>query len=479
MRRAKIVCTLGPASSDESTIERLIEAGMDVARMNFSHGSHEQHREVYRRVRQASERAGRAVAILQDLQGPKIRVGKFEDGSIELVPGAHFTFVTEDCLGNQERVSTTYRDLPRDIQPGEEILLDDGLLRVLVVDKGPEWVRTVVLDGGVLKDKKGMNLPTTAVSIPALTPKDREDLELGLELGVDFIALSFVRSGLDVHQLRCYLPQHRQAPAIIAKIEKPQAVRNMEEIVFAADGIMVARGDLGVEMPPEQVPLIQKRLLHLANSYGKLSITATQMLDSMTVNPRPTRAEASDVANAILDGTDAVMLSAETAAGRYPIETVQMMDRIVREAESGAEALRHTRPFPSLEKLHTFPATIAKAAAMAAEELRVSAIACFTVSGGTARLVRSQLTRRPVFAFTPVEETYRRMALYRGITPVLTEMRSETDALVQMVEDELRAQGAAGDGDHVIIVMGVPVGGGTPTNMIKFHSMPYRSSGGG
>jgi pyruvate kinase len=458
-------------------IAQLIDAGMNVARLNFSHGSHDQHRQVVASIREAARVRGVPVAILQDLQGPKIRVGKFENGSAELVKGQEFTFVSGSVLGNAERVSTTYESLVHDITVGEEILLDDGLLRVRVIRKGEDWVTTEVIDGGILKDKKGMNLPTTAVSIPSLTRKDREDLLLGIELEVDYVALSFVRSGLDVHQLRCYLPEGRHRPAIIAKIEKPQAVKNMEEIVFAADGIMVARGDLGVEMPPETVPVIQKRLIELASSYGKLSITATQMLDSMTFNPRPTRAEASDVANAIFDGTDAVMLSGETAAGKYPIETVRIMDRIVREAEDSVFMNRVGHAVRGSDKLQTFSMAIARAAVVAAEELHVSAIACFTLSGGTARLIKSQHTSRAVFAFTPNQYTYQRMALYRGIIPVLTEMRSETDALIEMVEDELRKAQVAREGDAVIIVMGVPVGGGSRTNMIKFHSMPYRSRG--
>jgi pyruvate kinase len=475
VRRAKIVCTIGPASQDEDTIAGLIEAGMDVARLNFSHGTYDQHRAVYDRIRFAAERAGRSVAILQDLQGPKIRVGKMENGAVELLPGQKFTFVTDDVLGTSERVSTSYKTLARDARVGEEILMDDGLLRVRVINIIDDRVETEVLDGGWLKDKKGMNLPTTAVSLPSLTPKDRADLEFGVELGVDFVALSFVRSSLDIHQLRAYLPQNRLAPAVIAKVEKPQAVKNLEEIVFASDGIMVARGDLGVEMPPEQVPIIQKRLLHLANEYGKLSITATQMLESMTGNPRPTRAEASDVANAIFDGTDAVMLSAETASGKYPLESVRMMDRIVREAEKSDFIPVGPTTTRGPERLQTFSVAIAKSATVAAEELRVSALACFTLSGGTARLIKSQRPRRDVVAFTPERSTYNRMALYRGITPVLTDVRYETDALIEMVEDELRAKNIAGDGDHIIIVMGVPVGVGTPTNMIKFHSLPYRS----
>jgi len=476
MRRAKIVCTLGPASSDEETLEKLVRAGMNVARLNFSHGTFDDHRETHARVRRVSERLQTPVAILQDLQGPKIRVGTFRDGGALLVPGSSFQFVLDDVLGDEHRVSVSYTKLVEDVHVGEEILLDDGLLRVRVVEKGPDYVTTTVVNGGILKDRKGMNLPDTNVSLPSLTPKDREDLAFGLELGVEFVALSFVRSSLDIHQLRCYLPENiKERPHIIAKIEKPQAVRNLGEIVAASDGVMVARGDLGVEMAAERVPVIQKQAIALANAMGKISITATQMLDSMQVNPRPTRAEASDVANAIFDGTDAVMLSGETASGLYPVESVRMMDRIVREAEASSYMSVGPAPVHGHDSIRSFTLAIAKAASVAAEELNVSAIACFTVSGGTARLIKSQRPRRDVLAFTPKAATYHRMALYRGITPVLTDTRHTTDELIQLVQDEMLRMGVAEPGGQIIIVMGVPVGVGTATNMIKFHAIPYDS----
>lgn len=477
MRRAKIVCTIGPASSDEEMIERLVLAGMNVARLNFSHGSHEVHRQVFDRLCSVRERLERPLAILQDLQGPKIRVGSFRDGYASLTEGQSFTLVADRIEGNNERVSTTYAPLAEDVREGEEILLDDGLLRLLVEKVGPDFVQTRVMVGGILRDKKGMNLPTTRISLPSLTAKDREDLELGIELGVEYVALSFVRSVLDIHQLRHYLPRDAtRAPAIIAKIEKPQAVQNLHAIVAAADGVMVARGDLGVELPAEKVPIIQKEILELANRMAKVSITATQMLESMTVNPRPTRAEASDVANAIMDGTDAVMLSAETASGKYPLESVQMMDRVIREVESSQYGdLRRTGVVPA-ETSRLFSVAISKAAVAAAEELNVSAIACFTISGGTARLIKSERPRRDVVAFTPLSSAFHRMALYRSITPVRTQVRYETDSLLQMVEEELLQRRIARPGDRVIIVMGVPVGVGTPTNTIKFHSIPYPPS---
>jgi pyruvate kinase len=474
MRRAKVVCTIGPSSNTPERIEALIRAGMNVARLNFSHGTHEEHARVIHHIRAIAERLREPIAILQDLQGPKIRVGRFQHGEVQLTEGQMFSFVTADVLGDETRVSTTYPELARDVCEGEEILLDDDLLRVRVERIHDEMVDVRVLVGGTLRNNKGMNLPSTRVSIPALTAKDREDLEFGLAHNVDYVALSFVRSGLDIHQLRCYLPEDRYlCPGVIAKIEKPQAVQNLHEIVAAADGIMVARGDLGVELPAEQVPIIQKRAIELANSMGKLSITATQMLESMTVNPLPTRAEASDVANAIFDGTDAVMLSGETAAGRYPIESVEMMCRIVAEAESSAFFRFDRARVRGADGLQSFAVAISRAAGAAADDLNVAAIVCFTVGGGTARLIKSQRSNRQVVAFTPIEQTWRKMALYRGIRPVHTEVRYETDALISMVEDRLCEEGLARPGDQLIIVMGVPVGVGTPTNTIKFHAIPF------
>jgi len=473
MRRAKIVCTIGPASSDDTTIRQLIKAGMNVARLNFSHGTHDDHRAVYARVRQASREMGVPVAILQDLQGPKIRVGTFPEGGVDLTAGQHFVFTTEKVEGNNKRCSVSYPRMPQDVEVGQEILVDDGLLRMRVCSVTETEVDVKVLVGGRLKNRKGVNLPATRISMPSLTAKDRADLELGLELGVDFVALSFVRSPLDMHQLRCYLPSGPDAPHTIAKIEKPQAVDNLHAIIAASDGIMIARGDLGVELPPEQVPTVQKEAIDLANSMGKLTITATQMLESMTVNPRPTRAEASDVANAIFDGTDAVMLSGETAAGEYPVEAVKMMASIIREAEASPFIQCDRVTLRGSESIQTFSVAIARAATVAAQELNVSAISCFTMGGGTARLIKTNRPSRDVLAFTPVRATYNRMALYRGITPVFTDVRFETDSLIEMVEDQLVDAGIAGPGDHVIIVMGVPVGVGTPTNTIKFHAIPY------
>ncbi|MBT8492694.1 MAG: pyruvate kinase, partial [Deltaproteobacteria bacterium] len=334
MRRVKIVCTLGPATSTAERIGELIDAGMNVARLNFSHGDHQDHLKLFQTVRAEAERRNCAVAILCDLQGPKIRVGRFKDGQVRLKAGESFTITTKDIEGTSTRVSTTYPGLPQDVRVGDHLLLDDGLLTLAVTEVADTEVHTVVVAGGLLRNNKGINLPNVEVSAPALTEKDREDLGFALRLGADYIALSFVRRPEDVHLAQSLATADDQRIPIIAKIEKPEAVDRLEEIIEIADGVMVARGDLGVEMGPEKVPLIQKRIIDMTNSRAKLVITATQMLESMINNPKPTRAEASDVANAVLDGTDAVMLSGETAAGKYPIETVKTMCRIITEIET-------------------------------------------------------------------------------------------------------------------------------------------------
>ncbi len=461
---------MGPATNSKERIGALIDAGMNVARLNFSHGSHEDHRAIFQLIRQVSAERGVPVAIMQDLSGPKIRTGTFEGGSVILEEGASFVFVTDEIVGDHTRCSTTYPELARDISVGDRLLLDDGLLLLECTATTDDEVHTVVRIGGELKNRKGINLPDTPLSLPSLTPKDRRDLEFGIELGVDFVALSFVRSGLDIHQLRCYLPTGREAPHIIAKIEKPQAVQHLEDIIAASDGIMIARGDLGVELPPERVPVIQKRALEMANQRGKLTITATQMLESMTHNARPTRAEASDVANAILDGSDAVMLSGETAVGQYPVETVEMMARIAVEAESAVfrETLLDAK---KSDVVLSGPRAIARAATVAARELNLSTIACFTMSGSTPRLIKSYRPHRRVLALTPIPQTWRRMALYWGVEPVLIDMITNTDALIQLVEVTLRERSTVAEGEAVIIVMGHPAGVGSPTNMIKLHHL--------
>lgn len=470
-RRAKIVCTLGPASDKPEVLTQMVQAGLDVARLNFSHGSHDDHRAVYEMVRHVSQTVGRPVAILQDLQGPKIRVGKFKNGGVELSAGQRFCITAEDILGEGNRVSTTYKDLPHDVKPGDQLLLDDGLLamRVLEVDGLDVWTEVEI--GGRLKNNKGINMPSSAVSAPSMTTKDKADLQLGLELGVDYVALSFVRSALDLHMLQAQMGGRHPRPMIIAKIEKPQALDELGTIIDVADGIMIARGDLGVELPPEKVPMIQKQAIRQALAAGAITITATQMLESMTQNPRPTRAEASDVANAIMDGTDAVMLSGETAAGKYPVKAVQMMERIIREVEQSP----HYKS-PSLNSLHnlrTFPNAAARGATVAADELDVRAIVAFTESGRTARLVTTYRPRRHIIACSPNCDVVRKMALCWGITPILIGRMENTDEMIIAVEKMLRKEHFAQSGDELIIVMGTPVGANAETNLIKFHRLGH------
>ncbi|QDG54505.1 pyruvate kinase [Persicimonas caeni] len=471
MRRAKIVCTLGPASSSAETIEQMIRAGMNVARLNFSHGTHEYHRELYNTVREVSRDLNSPVAILQDLQGPKIRVGKFAEGPVELTEGDEFVITVDDIDGDQERVSTTYKELTRDVDVGDVLLLDDGLIRLEAIEVTEYDVRTVVQIGGLLKDNKGINLPTAAVSAPSMTEKDKEDLEFGVELGVDYLALSFVRSALDIHQLRALIPQQSPPIKIISKIEKPQAIAELEDIISVSDGIMIARGDLGVELPPQKVPLIQKRAIQQANEMGRLSITATQMLESMTEHPRPTRAEASDVANAILDGTDAVMLSGETAAGKYPVGAVRMMASIVEEVERGRQPHTHRGP-EFIRHLKTFPNAVAKAATIAADELNVDAIVVFTSSGSTARLMMTYRPTKSIIACTPNPRVYQQLGMFWGVEAYEIEMLKNTDDILKRVEKLMIEERGAQSGDEIIVVMGTPAGAGSETNLIKFHRIP-------
>src|SRR5450631_2821964 len=384
MRRAKIVCTLGPASLEAAMLEKLLAAGMDVARLNFSHGTHDQHARTISMLRAASLKVRKGVGILGDLQGPKIRTGKLQGGSVELVPGATLSITTdESVLGTQELVSTTYPHLAADVNPGDRILLDDGLLELMVIETDKKTrVITEIIHGGTLTNSKGINLPGVALRAEALTPKDREDLVFGLKAGIDFIGLSFVRQPSDLDQTRAAMAEAGRQVPIVAKLEKPEAIARLNAILDRANGVMVARGDLGVEIPPEEVPAIQKDIIRRANTRGLPVIVATQMLNSMIEHPRPTRAEASDVANAIFDGADALMLSGETASGAYPAESVQMMDRIILAAESAVTSL----PRPARSNDLLISEAIAEAICYAAEELNLKAIAVFTESGSSAGL---------------------------------------------------------------------------------------------
>ncbi|MCG8420637.1 MAG: pyruvate kinase [Proteobacteria bacterium] len=470
MRRAKIVCTLGPASSTAEQISELIEAGMDVARLNASHGTHEEHAGRIRLVRAAAEKYGRAVAILLDLQGPKIRVGRFASGSVELQSGQEFTITTDtSVIGDQKRVSTTYAGLPGDVNIGDQILLDDGYLSLAVTDIVGHEVKTMVLSGGVLKNNKGINLPNVEVSAPAISEKDRADLVFGLRMGIEYIALSFVRTpGCIREARRLAVVDDRHIP-IIAKIEKPQALDHLDEIIQEADGIMVARGDLGVELGPEKVPLVQKHIIEVTNRQGKIVITATQMLESMIQHPRPTRAEASDVANAVLDGTGALMLSGETAAGQHPIESVRTMSRIITEIEHSAHYRLLEPPHLALEVSAN---AIAHAATIAAKAMNINTIVAVTDSGGSARLVSEYRPEAQIIALTTDEATYRRLALHWGVTPILAAPAVTINELIETVEVELAERHLAQSGEYVVITAGMPIGSGASTNMLKVHRMP-------
>ncbi len=470
MRRAKIVCTLGPASNTPEKIGELIDAGLDVVRLNFSHGSHADHAKVLANVRAEADKRGRAVGVLLDIQGPKIRVGRFAEGQIELTPGATFTITTDtDVVGDVHRVSTTYAGLPRDVKPGDQVLLDDGYLTLAVAEVSDKEVKCLVVTGGTLKNNKGINLPGVEVSAPAITEKDKLDLQWGLRMGVDYIAVSFVRKPEDVIEARRLVTADNVSIPIIAKIEKPHAVDRLDDIIEAADGIMVARGDLGVEIGPEKVPLIQKRIIEQTNAQGKIVITATQMLESMMVQQRPSRAEASDVANAVLDGTDALMLSGETASGKYPVEAVRTMARIIGEIE-GSTYYRQNLELPQLNMAVSANA-IAHAAVIAAREMRIKTIAVVSNSGGAARLMSEYRPEAGIVALTTSEVQYRRLALVWGVTPVLIESAATTDELIDRVEQLLSSRGLARSGDSVVITMGVPVGAGLSTNMLKIHQM--------
>lgn len=471
-RRAKILCTIGPASSSPESLRALMDAGLDGARLNFSHGSHEQHQETYDRLRSAAKELDRPLCILGDLQGPKIRVGQMPEEGLKLVRQQTLTLTVDPaCEGyDGERVRVDYPRLADEANPGDRILIDDGELELVIEHiEGPDIHTRVVLDG-VLKSRKGVNLPESDLSIPSMTDKDRIDLKYALDMGVDVIALSFVRAVKDLELCRTLMREHGRVVPLIAKVEKPEAVQNLDDIVACADGVMVARGDLGVEMGPEEVPTIQKRLISACNNAGKLVITATQMLDSMIRNPRPTRAEASDVANAILDGSDVLMLSGETATGRYPLRSVRTMDRIIRNAE---QSERFKSPPPKRLHLNHRANAIARAATVAGESLsEARGIVCYTGSGGTARLMSSYRPDLPIYAFTPERSTYNSLALYWGVVPV--SFAPSTDDGEHIFEDLDRAvlkHEIVSKGEMVIIAMGWPIKARSSVNLLKIHAI--------
>jgi pyruvate kinase len=469
MRRAKIVCTLGPATDSYDQIKALVEAGMDVARLNLSHGSHAEHEDRYRRVRKAADEAGRSVGILADLQGPKIRLGRFTEGPVLLERGDTFTITVEDGVGGDRDIcGTTYKGLAGDVSPGERILVDDGRVTLEVTEVDGPRVRTTVVEGGMVSDHKGLNLPGVAVSVPALSDKDEADLRWALRAGCDVIALSFVRSGRDIEDVHRIMDEEGRRLPVIAKVEKPQAVDNIEDIVAAFDGVMVARGDLGVEMPLEQVPIVQKRAVKLARRNAKPVIVATQMLDSMIENSRPTRAEASDVANAVLDGTDAVMLSGETSVGKYAIQTVRTMAKIVEAAEQDLLA----KGLPSLTE-HNKPRTqggaVARAAAEMGDFLGARFLVAFTQSGDTARRLSRYRSPIPLLAFTPDPATRSQLSLTWGVETFLGPHVDSTDAMVDQVDELLTKYGRCEPGDTVVITAGSPPGMSGTTNLVHVH----------
>lgn len=469
MRRTKIVATIGPASESPEVIGRLLDAGMDVARLNFSHGDHPGHAERIALLRRMARERGVPLALLQDLQGPKIRTGELEGGTpVQLVPGSPFTITTHEVAGNAERVSTTYTALPHDVQAGDRILISDGLIELRVLEATNDTVRSVVVFGGELREKQGINLPGVNVSAPALTEKDARDLTFGLEQGVDYVALSFVRQAADIRDVKQRIAAAGKNTPVIAKIEKPEALSDLPGILAAVDAIMVARGDLGVEMPAEEVPLVQKRLIEACASSAVPVITATQMLDSMIRNPRPTRAEVSDVANAIIDGTDAVMLSGETAAGSFPVESVRTMARIAEAAEgSGRHGDVGVRARSSLEQRRDVPNAISAAACAIVDALPVRAIVAFTLTGTTARLVSRFRPGVPILAFTPSEECARRLSLVWGVTPVLCEYVGRLDDLGGIANQTLVARGLANPGDAIVMTGGHPLTARGATNFVK------------
>lgn len=474
-RRAKIVATIGPASEDRATLEKLMRAGMNVARLNFSHGTHEEHAERIACLRQLSAELGLPLGILQDLQGPKIRVGALEP-ALDLVEGETVRLHAEgneDPKSKEKQIPVAFAELFDSVSKDDRILLDDGHLSLQVVETHAKDLRAKVLVGGKLSSHKGINLPGVRLTIPGFTEKDKADLAFGLSQNVDFVAISFVRTPQDVHSVHDAMhtldEQEGGHPLVIAKLERPEALDNLEEILQAADGVMVARGDLGVEMPPETVPIAQKRIIEAANKHGKVVITATQMLDSMIMNPLPTRAEASDVANAIFDGTDAVMLSGETASGLYPLEAVQLMDRIVRAAEANVADWGHYRTpdAPTGDDA----ASMTRAARELAHDLNVTAVAVFTHTGRTGLLMSKARPRVPIMAFTPVMRSYGRMALFWGIFPYLVPMASTLREMVNQADGKLMESGMIKEGQQVVVISAFPVTTVRPSNMALLHNV--------
>jgi pyruvate kinase len=468
-RRAKIVCTLGPASRSEEILRELLRAGMDVARLNFSHGTHDDHAQMIARVRKVAAEEQKIICLLQDLQGPKMRTGKLRDRTpVALKKGSRLTLTAREVPGNASVLSTTF-PIARDVEPGARILLADGLIELRVLSKKGEDVETEVINGGLIGEHKGINLPGTPVSLPSMTEKDKADIAFGLKHGVDLIAMSFVRTADDVLQTRRYIEKLKGNVKVVAKLEKPQAIENLEAIFEVSDAVMVARGDLGVEVPPEEVPIIQKHVIKRASEWRKPVITATQMLESMIENPRPTRAEASDVANAIFDGTDAAMLSGETASGQYPVEAATMMARIIRETESHMDEMMPWRRRREHRQLSISEA-ICESVAHAAQDLDMKAVAVFTQSGTTARLVSKYRPKCPTFAFAHEERITNQLNLLWGVTPVQCDIAPTAEDMVRGAEAELIRRKVVKEGDVMGVISGT-LGASGSTNLMRLHTV--------
>jgi len=470
MKATKIVCTIGPKCHDESTIQQMTKAGMNIVRMNFSHGTYDFHDKTIRATRKVSQILGMHIGILMDLQGPKIRTGKLKKDSVILHKGDRLTLITEDRVGDWEELSVNYPQLPQEARIGERIFLDDGNIELKVIEVTEKEVRCRIVNGGIIRSYRGINLPDTRISTPSLTEKDLADLNFGLDNGVDYVALSFVRKPDDVEDLRRQIQARGSDVPIVAKIEKPEAIRNLDRIIEVSDGIMIARGDLGAETSPQDVPIYQKLIIEKCNCAGKPVITATQMLESMMSHPRPTRAEASDVANAIFDGTDALMLSGETALGEYPVGAVKVMRRI---AEKTERELRRQR-CPAEERFFSegrisIADAICSSATRMSDQLKPKFIVGFTLSGKTAHLMSKYRPSVPIIAMSPSETVLRRLSLYRGVHPIRIDMVENTEDLISAAERILVQKKLCREEDMVLIIGGVPVLAGEPTNMLKAH----------
>lgn len=471
-RRTKIVCTLGPSSNTEEKIDQLVRNGMNIARINFSHGTFEQHEQVIKNLRKVADRYDVSLPILADLQGPKIRIGKMKDGAQEIEKGDYVTLTSEDIEGSSDKIPVDYKDLVHDAIEGNKILIDDGLLELKVIKKNANTLVAQVVVGGTLKSRKGLNLPDVELSMSSLTEKDIEDLEFAVSKGVDYVGMSFVRSADDIQEVISRVRAHDSNAGIIAKIEKPEAVEVIDDIIEESSGIMVARGDLGIEIASEKVPMVQKKIIDRSRQAGKPVITATQMLDSMIENPRPTRAESSDVANAVLDGTDAVMLSGETAAGSYPIQALQTMDKICRSVENDAPHIYNSLSYRKPEwKEKQVIESLAYSCVVLAENVEAKVISTITHSGSTARRIAKFRPRVPIVAFTESDEVQRQLGMVWGVRPVKIGEIFDTDKSVKLMEEHLKRHGLVNRGERVIIATGMPIAKRGRTNMIKVSTI--------